>query len=505
VESNDIELAPTSSWAMRPMYEHLIGLDPATNKFIPQLATEWKLEPDNKSYRFSLRKGVKFHFDKGEVTTKDIEFMLKGAVRQGEVRPTNSSYFGELVEKIEVVNDYEFVMRNRQPDADLINQLSELVGVAWQLYSKQDFDDQGGYPTLASKRPLAATGPYQFVERATASYVRFERVPYQHWRIRPDFPEFEWRFMSEASSRTAALLTGEVQVTSLPRDLKQQVLSQGMQLIRGKVPSQRTFLSMQCCYLKDPAKPEQGLLYPESPLLDVRVRQALNKAIKRDEMNKSFYNGQAEPMYLNHFHPTRQAWNPDWEKRFPQAYGYDPDAAKKLLADAGYGPGHPLKTNMNMVKLPDVAESEDLQEAIAGYWRSIGVDVTLVTLDNTARNNRQRARGFDNHFTVVGTSSHQLYGIFVYNVSFFATGSTGTYTKEIDAMWPPLGRELDPKRQDELYRQIGDKLYDSFLGVPLFWLPAEAIANSKYVSDWIFPGSISGTWTHVETIKAVSK
>ena len=500
-ESNDVNLAPTSNWATRPMWEHLIAMDAATGKFVPQLATEWRLEPDGKSYRFLLRKGVQFHNGKGEMTAKDVLLAQKATVRLGEVTTTNAKYFDDVLERVEAVNDYEVVFHNRVADADYINQIAELVGVGWEITSAKDYEEMGSFPTQTGK-PLAATGAYQFKERQIGSFVRFQRVPYQHWRITPDFPEFEWRYMGEASSRMAALLTGEAHLTALPRDLREGAERQGMKTIRGKVPAQRTFMSMQGLYLKDPLKPEEGLLYPDNPLNDLRVRKALNKAVNRDELNKAYYGGTAETMFLNHFHPTRQAWNPEWERRFKDEYGYDPEGARKLLAEAGYSASRPVKTNMLMTRLPDVAEAEDLQEAIAGYWRSVGVDVTLVTMDATAARNRRTARQFDNHHTIVGTSSHQLYGIFVYHVSFFSTGSTGTYHKEMDAMWPSLTRELDTKKQDEIYRKVGDFLFANHLGTPLFWLPAEAVYNPKFVADWVFPGAISGSWTHLENVKA---
>ena len=56
--------------------------------------------------------------------------------------------------------------------------------------------------------------------------------------------------------------------------------------------------------------------------------------------------------------------------------------------------------------------------------------------------------------------------------------------------------------RSELWRKIGDLLYDRHLSMPLFWLPAEAVYNPKFVSDYVWPGSISGTWSHVENIKA---
>ncbi|SVC63270.1 uncharacterized protein METZ01_LOCUS316124, partial [marine metagenome] len=63
---------PRTPYYMRPMYESLIGVDALTGEFVPQLATEFSVEPDGTSLRFILRKGVRFHGDNGEFTAADV-------------------------------------------------------------------------------------------------------------------------------------------------------------------------------------------------------------------------------------------------------------------------------------------------------------------------------------------------------------------------------------------------------------------------------------------------
>ena len=65
-----------------------------------------------------------------------------------------------------------------------------------------------------------------------------------------------------------------------------------------------------------------------------------------------------------------------------------------------------------------------------------------------------------------------------------------------------ISNTTDEAKQDELWRQVGNVMFEHHMSVPLFWLPAEIVVNPIIVSDYIFPGSITGAWTHVQNIKA---
>lgn len=493
-ESNNPRLiSQTESWQIRPMYEHLIGLDPETGRFIPQIATEWNVEPDGKSYRFKLRRGVPFHGGWGELTAKDVVFSYQDTIKD-DAPGSESRLLRTVVDQVEVVNDYEVVFHLNTPDVDFEPVVSQQQG-GLRIMSKAHFD-AAGEPTLLSP-PIAGTAPYQFKERAQGSFIRFERVPYQHWRTTPDFDEFEFRFQTEASSRLAALLTGETQMTNLPSDLLPQAEREGFKVIRGRVPALRAFFAFQCCFVH--AQTGEYPVHPGSPLLDPRVRRALNRAINRDELNRAFFAGKGELMYLNHYHPTREGWNPEWMTRFPEQYGYDPTRARALLAEAGQSG---VRTNMVVRPIPLFAGAEDVTEAVAGYWRAVGVDVQLLQIDPGEFSSAQRSLRWDNHVVIVGTSGAQFVTVAVYNSSVLGN-YLGAQHPDLHALVNRVRTELDAQRRSELFRQAGNLIYDLHLDIPLFWLPAEAVVNPKMVADYVFPGSISGTWTHPEYLKAV--
>ncbi|MCZ6789558.1 MAG: ABC transporter substrate-binding protein [Chloroflexi bacterium] len=489
------------------MYEYLIGMDPKTGAFVPQLATEWSIEPDGKSYRFKLRKGVQLHKGWGEFTAKDVLFTYDTLVHPDSLHG-ESGFVKGAVEGLQVINDYEVVVNAVAPNMDLLITFASEQQQANLMTSKASFDAVGEYP-LGGDEPLAGTGPYQFLERAQGQFVRYERVPGDHWRITADFPELEIRWLDEASTRLASLLTEEIHITNLPEDQRPTALSGGMKLIQGPVPGLRTFLITFCCMFDAPDVAWAADLpvgqsfqqrYPDSPLQDVRVRRALNQAIDRDLLNESFFRGKGEIMARNNYHPTRPAWDPSWEQRFSEAYGYDPQKARELLAEAGYDQNNPFETNMLMVKRTEYGGSEDVQEAIVGFWRDVGVKANIVVMDRAQQSAKSRAWEFDNHYQISATSSHLGLGIRVYDSPQTRIGSPEIPL--MNELFVEARTTLELTRQRDLLRQSGEVAYINYIDVPLFWLKAEVLINPKFVSDWEFPGAISGTWSHLELIKA---
>jgi peptide/nickel transport system substrate-binding protein len=486
---------------LRPMYEYLMAVDAVSGKRTPQLATEWSIEPDGKSYRFKLRKGVQFQGGFGEMTAKDVTASYADLAGEPSLNP-EQPYFKTILEKVEEVNDYEVVLRLTKPDAPFISNISQqLAGL--ELRSKKAFDAAGATPLGLKGNPIAGTGPYAFKERQEGAYIRFERVNFQHWRATPGFPELELRWVKEASTRLAGLLAGEIQMTPLPTDLQPQAESRGMKTVKGLVPGVRVFLLIRGVYLNDINDPGKGYKYPASPLMDPRVRQALSKAINRDELNKSLLAGKGETLVLNHFNSKREGWNPEWEKRFPDAYGYDPAKAKELLAQAGYGLAKPLKTNLIMATLAELTQSQDVQEAIANYWRSAGVQVELLNVDRTQDATKTRNLEYDNHFAIMVAPSDQFLGSFVYNTYHERARGSVVETPAVDEWYNTKVRpELDEAKRESAWRELGERIFTSYQHIPLFWMPVEMTYNPNVVGEYIFPGSISGLYTHLETVKA---
>lgn len=479
-----------------PMYEYLIGLDPETGKLVPQLATEWSFDASNLAFSFKLRDGVQFQKGWGAFTATDVLHSYNDTVRE-DSQGFFSTYWRDTVASVEINNANAVTFNLAKPDTSFLSTLSQEQG-SMEIQSKAHFDAAGDPDP--DDQPIAGTGPNQFMKRSVGSFVRYERVPFSHWRITPDFPEFEYRFQQEPSTRLAALLTGEIHITTLPEDLLVEAVKRGEKAVQGGVPALRAFVRWSCCY----ADPATGIypMFPDSPLLDVRVRQALNQAINREELNTAFFGGKGDTMLLNHFHPTRLGWNPDWGNKFADQYGYDPAAARALLAEAGYSSGSPVETNLFVFEVNQFAGAIDVAESIEGYWSDIGVDVNLLTVSSSVARSMQRACEQTNHGQIVGTSSTQMTGVSVFHSQVRFNSCSGIKLPEVNVPMAKIMTELDLTKQAALWRELGDIAFDQYWDVPLFWLPAEAVINPEIVSNYVFPGSISGTWTHPEYIKA---
>ena len=101
----------------------------------------------------------------------------------------------------------------------------------------------------------------------------------------------------------------------------------------------------------------------------------MNKAINRDELLKVLYKGRATPTYVAGFYPDLPGWDPTWEKRFPEMYGYDPKAAKRLLAEAGFPNG--FKAKGFLFPFAGAPELISLMEAVQVQLREVGIEIEL--------------------------------------------------------------------------------------------------------------------------------
>ena len=139
---------------------------------------------------------------------------------------------------------------------------------------------------------------------------------------------------------------------------------------------------------------------------------------------------------------------------------------------------------------------------MAAFWEEIGVKVTLRNDDSTTRRALGRAHELDNHFQIAGTSSFPVIGYGFYNSGGIIGQGVGY--QQIDTSQPRRGirLELEAEKADVMWRELGEINYVRHTTIPLFWLPATAVIDPNIVSGYVWPGAISGTWSHFENITA---
>ena len=482
---------------LSPMVETLLGIDPDTGEFIPMLATRWEMAPDGKSWTMDLREGVIFHSEFGEFDAQDVAHMrfLMGP-QEGNLNSFRNTW-ATTVNNVEIVDDHRVVFQLDKPDPGLDFFLS-LSGDLVML-SKNQWDQEG---QDGLEQRLIGTGPYEYLEREVGQSISFSRVPYEHWRVpNADFQELELVWAPESATRLAMLLTQEAHMAELPRDVLAQAVSEGMGISQSGLGAIMTWIVMGGQYYVTGDEAYDATVPYAQPGENGRlVRKALNKAISRDQINEFIFRHGGTPMLVHGYHPTLPGWNPEWEDRWEEEYGYDPEAAKDLLKQAGYPDGFKLKMYGSHT-LPGVPELPDIAEAVSIFWTEIGIDVEIVSLEFSAVRPQYRTKQIQGFIFPMRTVRRPLQE----QIRLFNLPDGGLHHYESDSVvetWNELSLTLDPAERDRLIREIGNEKFDNYETIPLLWIFFQVAINPDVIAEYKFPGTAASNFSHLETIKA---
>ena len=196
----------------------------------------------------------------------------------------------------------------------------------------------------------ARTGPYEYVSFQEGVGWEWSRVTYDHHRVNPDFSEIEIKDVREPATRLAIMQAREAHIGSVNRALLQDATDDGLEVVDSSVTATMAWAIFGGLYYSTGETPEGyveefdivGHRDEEMPWnipgeTGRTIRIAMNKAIDRDAINEAIFGGAGEHHWIGGIIPDFPAgYNPDWEGKWDELYGYDPEAAKELLAEAGY-------------------------------------------------------------------------------------------------------------------------------------------------------------------------
>lgn len=493
-----------------PAFEWLFEVDPTSGKYNPWLAESSAMAKDGRSWRLKLRHGVPFHHGYGEFTAKDV--VHNHALWCDEQYPGRKdtpyvAYKNGIcqVERVEIVNDHEIVMHCKVVCLDLQFYYSSASNVI--MLSKAQWDKDG---EMAYETKPAGTGPYIFKERQADRYVLYERAPTPHWKHGVvDWKELQMTWTIEEPTRLAQFVAGETHLTELNKDLVEEVLSKGHKLIRSRQVAQQIVLAFGGLYFGTEDKQTKrytedggttGKLDLSVPWTKKEVRQAINKAINREELLKVLYKGRATYTYVAGYYPDLPGWDPSWEKRFPEMYGYDPAAAKRLLAQAGYPKGFKMKAWL--YPFAGAPEFIPLIESIQVQLREVGIELELEEADLVASITPKRRKREAHQYIYPGAPSKKAVEP---QVALFNAGKGTVHwfeTDELYKMWEDLLQMSEPAAADAQLRKIGNYKFENFEIIPLFDVYIEVVVNPKIINDWPFSGWDGGDLGHTFLISA---
>src|SRR5256714_4785466 len=473
----------------RPALEYLVGIDRNTGAYIPELAEKWEMAPDGKSWTLTLRKGVKFHDNWGEFTARDVRHSIF-LISQPESVQTDGSLWRSLMgigktdaieeaakkveQMVEIVNDHQVIIHTNMVAPELVDSLSAKNDLVMESKARWDTGGKALY-----NQKVVGTGPFEFVERKVSAHVLYKRVE-NHWRKTPECKELEFRWVPEDVTRLATLLSGEVHISDVPRALQKDAVAKGMQVLTSQLPAIQHQWQFGGMYFATPDK-----LDPTVPFVKKAVRQAMNMAVNRQAIAANLLGGRVAAHRVHGYHPKLDSdiwpgiWNPDWDTRFEELYGYDPARAKALLQQAGYPNGFAFTTYL--YTLPGLPEMVDIGQALALDWQAIGLKPQLVEIDFPRVREKFRTK------TIHGAAfptRHSLRALDTIRLAHKAKDSTAYFYEHpfIEERLEALGKVVDPGERARLLREIGDHKFTEFAEIPLFWLIAEAAVNPKYIA-----------------------
>ena len=441
------------------VYEGLVRRGPDL-EIQPALAESWEiLEPTR--WRFHLRKNVKFH-NGNPFTADDVVFSYKRAMSEGSDFKTKVS----TVKKVIKVDDYTVDFITKDPNPILISEWS-----AWFIMDKEWCEKHGATESTNIKsgkenyatRHENGTGPFIVVERQKD--VKTVLKPFKDWWDKPKHNLSEVIFTPIASdaTRVAALLSGEIDMMyPVPvQDIGRVNKNPGTSVLVG--PELRTiFLGMNQTYDELPCSNIKG----KNPLKDVRVRKAIYQAIDIKAIQKKIMRGLSEPSALMISPKLFPAYAKDF-KRYP----YDPAAAKKLLAEAGYPNGFTMCMDSPNNRY---VNDEQIAQAVVSMLAKVGIKVNLKAQPKAQY--FKKVLAYDTEFYLLGwtPSSFDSWNV-LYNLINTRDEKTGRgkfnlggYSNpKIDALTDKILSETDIAKRDKMIKEAYMLLHQDVGYIPL--------------------------------------
>jgi len=364
---------------LKPLWENLLSRDGKGN-LIPMLAEKWQVSDGGRTWKFHLRKGVRFH-NGTEVTAEDVRFTFASIAKEGSANSMAPEF--RTIKSMEVEGPYTITVRFDKPFVTLGNRVTQglFASVAYIQSKKHIEAGEDG----AERQPIG-TGPWKFVEHVRGDRIVYEAVQ-NHWRATPHFKRLVFLKVPEPATRMAMLRAGSVDVIEVSGEYVDELKKVGMRtLIMPNTAAIWVILGGQW-----PTKPSYDPRVPwAQPDAEraKKVRLALNLAVDKKAIIERVLGGVGTAVGTVNYYPTDPWISDALLKPIP----YDPARAKALLTEAGYPNG--FEVTMNLTAWPGRGFLPDVGEAVATYWEKIGLKVKRRPVDRAVFSADFRARSY---------------------------------------------------------------------------------------------------------------
>jgi peptide/nickel transport system substrate-binding protein len=433
----------------------LIDQDANSLEYLPYAASEWNISPDGKTFTFKLRDGMKWS-DGKPVVVDDYTFAYSEAIKE------ENDYVGlEDLERIESFTAPDpktlvVVLKETLAKDVAIGVATAISPVPKHIWQGKSWTDPVANPEIL--KPTVVSGPYILKEMNPAEGASFERNP--NW------------FKGQANFEKIV-----VKPSQQPTVAYELLKSNQAQWAPAIPPSQYTEAKQNPNLTMYEWNPANGLYrvvefnVKREPLGDKKVREALSRALSREDLIQVAENGLGQPQFT-FINPSNTKWyNPNVEK-----YDFDLNKAKQLRQEAGFkledgqlkGPnGQPVK--IQVLYPVSSAPRAKIATYMQQQYKQLGIDVEVKGLDANAYFEEAKKKNFDISLGSWGGGSidpdlgpkGQLLSNGQQNITGFAND-------KVDQMFKQGAVELDEAKRKQLYNDLQKLVNDELPSMYLY-------------------------------------
>jgi len=460
------------TWPSMPCYSNLVVYD-QTKRFarmdtiVPELAEKWSWQDNYRNLVFFLRRDVRWH-DGRPFTSTDVKFTFdtvrEAADAPAKLRINPRKEWYANVDAVEAPDPYTVVFRLKRPQPSLVAMLAS-----------------GYSPVIPAHVPIAehrsrciGTGPFKFKEWKRGQTVELVRNPDYFVKGRPYLDGVRYTVIVERGTRVAALQANQIDV-AYPGETTLSIAEQ----LKGAVPSM--------VFTETASNVSENLLLntKKPPFDNVKVRRALSFAIDRRAYTQTVHRGAA----VIGASLAPKPWGV-WglvDRDLNQLPGYGGAAegratAKKLLAEAGFGPGNPLKVE---IVTRAIAIYLDFSGFVVSDLKQVGVEATLKQIETAQWHPMVTRREFHIGANLTGLGVDDPDANFYENYACGSSRNYGDYcNEEVTRLIDQQSQEIDQKKRLALVWQIQKKLEEDAARPTMGWR-TDRFAHYPYVKNLI--------------------